>query len=121
MVEFASLLPVDPVDRRDELAVAAPPAILLACSSPIAVLSLIRGFGLSLTLVLVEDCTYNLLVRGMTCREVRKLSCHPRFAVPDLVDECFVGRAKDEGSDHVCIHDVEKLIALHGKAVDVLA
>jgi hypothetical protein len=36
------------------------------------------------------------------------------------MDECFVGRAKDECSDHIHIHDIRKLIALLGKAMDVL-
>jgi hypothetical protein len=40
--------------------------------------------------------------------------------VSELMDECFIGRAKDECSDHVRIHDIGKLIPLHGKAVDVL-
>jgi hypothetical protein len=37
------------------------------------------------------------------------------------MDECFVGRARDEHSDHVRIHNIGKLIALLGKAADVLA
>jgi hypothetical protein len=37
------------------------------------------------------------------------------------MDECFVGHARDECSDHVCIHDIRKLIALLGEVVDVLA
>jgi hypothetical protein len=57
----------------------------------------------------------------MTCCEVEQLPCRSLFAVPKLVDECFVGRARDEHSDHVHIHDVGKLIALHGKVADVLA
>jgi hypothetical protein len=36
------------------------------------------------------------------------------------MDKCFIGHAKDECSDHVHIHDVVKLIALLGKATDVL-
>jgi hypothetical protein len=36
------------------------------------------------------------------------------------VDECFIGHAKDECSDHVRIHNVVKLIALLGKAADIL-
>jgi hypothetical protein len=36
------------------------------------------------------------------------------------MDECFVGRAKDERSDHVRIYDIGKLVALLGKAADVL-
>jgi hypothetical protein len=36
------------------------------------------------------------------------------------MDECFVGHARDERSDHVRIHDVGKLIALLGKVADVL-
>jgi hypothetical protein len=57
----------------------------------------------------------------MTCCEVEQLPCRSLFAVPKLMDECFVGRARDERSDHVHIHDVGKLIALHGKVADVLA
>ena len=37
-----------------------------------------------------------------------------------LMDECFIGHAKDEQSNHVCIHDIGKLIALFGKVADVL-
>jgi hypothetical protein len=36
------------------------------------------------------------------------------------MDECFIGRAGEEHSDHIRIHDVWKLIALLGKAVDIL-
>jgi hypothetical protein len=32
----------------------------------------------------------------MACHEVRQLPRHPRFAAPELVDECFVGHARDE-------------------------
>ena len=52
VVELASLLPVDPINHHDELAVAAPLAILLSFSPSIVVLSLIHGFGLNLTLIL---------------------------------------------------------------------
>jgi hypothetical protein len=41
--------------------------------------------------------------------------------VSELVDECFIGHARDERSDHICIHDIGKLIALLGKAMDILA
>ena len=121
MAELASLLLIDPIDGCDELAVVVPPTILLAFYSPIAVLSLICGFGLHLALVLAEDCTDNLLAGGVTCHEVEQLPRRLRFAVPELMDECVVGRAEDERSNHICIHDVGKLIALLGKAVDVLA
>ena len=121
VVELASFLLVDPVDGRDELAIAAPPAILLAFYTLVAVPSLIHGFSLCLALVLAKDCTNGLLAEGMACCEVDQLPRRSWFVAPELMDECFVGRAKDEGSDHVCIHDVEKLIALHGKAVDVLS
>ena len=50
MVELASLLLVDPVDHHDKPATTMPPAVLLAFLSPIAVLSLVRGFGLGLAL-----------------------------------------------------------------------
>jgi hypothetical protein len=36
------------------------------------------------------------------------------------VDECFVSHARDEHSDHVRIRDIGELIALLGKATDVL-
>jgi hypothetical protein len=55
MAELAGFLLMDPVNGCDELAIAAPPTILLAFYLPIAVLSLIYGFGLCITLVLVED------------------------------------------------------------------
>jgi hypothetical protein len=97
-----------------------PPAVLLAFSSSIAVLSLIHRFGLGLTLILAKDCTDRLLVGGMACREVEQLPRRPRFAAFEIVDECFTGHARDERSDHVNIHDIGKLIALLGKAVDVL-
>jgi hypothetical protein len=37
------------------------------------------------------------------------------------MDECFVGHARDEHSNHICIHDIRKLTALLGEVVDVLA
>jgi hypothetical protein len=111
---------VDLIDGCDELAVAVPPTILFAFYSPIVVLSLICGFSLPLALVLIEDCTNGLLVGGMTHYKVEQLQRRSWFAAPELMDECFVGHARDERSDHVRIHDVEKLVALLGKAVDVL-
>jgi hypothetical protein len=36
------------------------------------------------------------------------------------MDECFISRTRDEHSNHVCIHDIRKLIALLEKATDVL-
>ena len=42
------------------------------------------------------------------------------FEASELVNECFVGRARDECSDHVRIHDIGKLIALLGKEANVL-
>ena len=121
MVELASFLLMDLVDGCHKLAVAMPPTVLLVLYSPIVDLSLICGFGLCLALVLVEDCTDGLLARGVTCCEVKQLPRHSWFAAPELMDECFVGRAGDECFDHVYIHDVWKLVALLGKAVDVLA
>ena len=46
VVELASFLPVDLVDRRDKLAVVAPLAILLALYPSIVVFSLVCGFWL---------------------------------------------------------------------------
>jgi hypothetical protein len=63
---------------------------------------------------------YGLIAGGMICCEVEQLPHHSRFAAPELVDECFVGHARDERSNHVCIHDVRKLIALLREAADVL-
>jgi hypothetical protein len=60
MVELSSFLLVDPVDDCDELAVTVPLTIL-AFYSPIVVLSLLCGFGLCLTFMLVENCTDSLL------------------------------------------------------------
>jgi hypothetical protein len=121
MADLASFLLVDLVDSCGELIVTTPPTVLLAFYLLIAVLSLICGFSLCLTLVLAEDCANGLLVGGMTCCEVEKLPRCSWFAAPELIDECFVGHARDECFDHVCIHDVRKLIALLGEAVDVLA
>ena len=120
MVEFASLLFVDPVDYCNELAVVVPLAILLSLLSSVVVLGLVHGFSLSLTLVLLEYCTDGLLTGGVTYREVEQLSHRSRFVAPELVDECFIGRARDERSDHACIHNVGKLVALLEKAADVL-
>jgi hypothetical protein len=120
MVELASFIPVDPINRHDELAVTAPPAVHLAFPSLIVVLSLIHGSGLGLALVLAKDCPNVLLAGGMACREVEQLPHHPRLAASELMDKCFIGHAKDEHSDHVRIHDVGKLIALLGKAADIL-
>ena len=44
----------------------------------------------------------------------------PWFAASKLMDECFIGRARDEHPDHIRVHDIKKLIALLGKAVNVL-
>ena len=112
MVGLAGLLPLDPINRRDELAVAASPAFLLAFLSLIAALSLVRGFGLSLALVFAKDCPDGLLAGGVACREVEQLPRRSQFAASKLVDECFVGHARYERSDHVRIYDVGKLIAL---------
>jgi hypothetical protein len=71
VVELASLLLMDHVDRRDELAVVAPLAVLLALCLSIVVFSLFRGFGLSLALVLVEDCTDGLLAGGCNVPPLR--------------------------------------------------
>ena len=120
MVDLASLQLVDPIDRRDELTVVASPTILFALYLLIAVFSLICGFSLGLALVFVEDCIDGLLVGGVACREVEQLPHRPRFAAPELVNECFVGRARDECSNHVCVYDVRNPIALLGEAADVL-
>jgi hypothetical protein len=120
MVELASLLLVDPIDCRDELTVAAPLAVLLALYPSTAVFSLIHGFSLSLTLVFAEDCMDDLLTEGVACREVEQLPRHLLFAASELMDECFIGRTRDEHSNHVYIHDIRKLIALLEKATDVL-
>jgi len=50
-----------------------------------------------------------------------KLQHRSLLATSELVDECFIGHARDECPDHVRVHDIGKLIALLGKAVDVLA
>jgi hypothetical protein len=81
VVDLASLLLVGSVDRHDELAIAAPLAVLLAFPPPIAVLSLVYGFGLSLALVLIEDCSDGLLVGGMAFNEVEPFLDCPRFAL----------------------------------------
>ena len=93
MVELASILLVDPIGGRDKLAIAAPPAILLALYSSIAVPSLVSGFGLSLDLMFVEDCMDGLLTRGVACYEVEQLPRHSWFAASKLMNECFVGHA----------------------------
>jgi hypothetical protein len=121
VVELASLLLMDPVDHCDELTIMMPPTVLLALYSSTVVFSLVCGSSLSLTLVFAEDCTDGLLARGVACREVEQLPHRSRFATSKLMDECFVGRARDEHSDHVRIHNIGKLIALLGKAADVLA
>ena len=36
------------------------------------------------------------------------------------MDECFAGRAADEGNDHVGVGDVGELVALLGETLDVL-
>ena len=120
MVELTSLLLVDPVDYHDELAIAVPPAVLLAHYPSITVFSLIHGFGLSLALVFAEDCMDGLLIGGVACHKVEQLPCRSWFVTSELMNECFVGRAEDECSDHVHIHDIRKLIVLLGKVVNVL-
>jgi hypothetical protein len=67
VVELVSLLLMDPVDHRDELAITTPPAALLAFYLSITVFSLVHGFGLSLVLVLAEDCTDSLRIEGVAC------------------------------------------------------
>jgi hypothetical protein len=71
VVELASLLLVDPVDYHNELAVAAPPAVLLALYPSTTIFSLIREFSMSFELVFAEDCTDDLLTRGVACHEVK--------------------------------------------------
>jgi hypothetical protein len=121
IVELASLLFVDPIDYRNELAVVAPLAVLLALHSSVAVLGLVRGFSLSLTLVLPEYYVDGLLAEGMACCEVKQLPHCSWFTAPELVNESFVDHARDECSYHIRIHDIGKLVALLGKAMDVLA
>ena len=77
MVELASLLFVDPIDYRNELAIVVPLAVLLALHSSVVVLGLVHEFSLSLTLVLLEYCTDSLLAGGMACCEVEQLPCSP--------------------------------------------
>ena len=107
MVKLASLLFVDPIDCYNELAIVAPLVVLLALHSLVAALGLVCGFSLSLTLVLQEYCADSLL---------RSLW----FAMSELMDECLIGCARDERSNHVRVHDIRELIALLGEAVDVL-
>jgi hypothetical protein len=111
---------MDPVDRRDELIVTVPPTVLLAFSPLIAVLRLVLGFGLSLTLVFAKDCTNGLLVGGVACHEVEQLLHHSCFAASELMNKCFICHARDERFDHVYIHDIGKLVVLLRKATDVL-
>ena len=92
-----------------------------AFPSPIAVPGIVRGLGLRLVLVLAEDCLDGLLTGGIACSKVEQLPRRLQFAASELVDECFIGHAEDERSDHVRIHDVGKLVALPKKVVDVLA
>jgi hypothetical protein len=112
---------MDPIDGRDELTITTPLAVPLAYYPSATVFSLVRGFSLSLTLVFAKDCTDVLLTRGVACRKVEQLPCCPWFAASELMNECFIGHAGDECYEHVRIHDIEKLIALLGKAADVLA
>ena len=111
---------MDPIDRCDEFTLMAPPTVLLAFPSLTVVLSLVHGFSLILTLVFAEDCSNGLLAGGIACRGVDQLPRCSWLATSELVDECFIGHAGDECPDHVCFHDIGKLIALHGKAADVL-
>jgi hypothetical protein len=98
-----------------------PLAVLLAFPSPIAVVSLVHGFSLGLTLVFAKDCPNNLLVGGMACREVEQLPRRLWFATSELLDKCYIGHARDEHPNHIRIDDIGKLIILLGKVVDVLA
>ena len=50
-----------------------------------------------------------------------KLQHRSLLATSELVDECFIGHAKDECFNHVRIHGIRKLIALLGKSGGVLA
>ena len=121
MVELASFLLADPIGGRDKLTVAAPPTVLFAVYSSIVVPSLIHGFVLSLALMFVEDCADGLLIGGVACCEVEQLPRRSWFAASELMNECFIGRARDKCSDYIRIHDIGKLIALLGKAADVHA
>ena len=78
------------------------------------VLGLVRRLGLSLALVLAKDCSDSLLTGGMACSEIEQLPRCPRFVVPELMDESFIGRARDKFSNHIHVYDVGKLIALLG-------
>ena len=111
---------MDPIDRCDEFTLMAPPTILLAFPSLTVVLSLVHGFSLRHTLVFAKECLDGHLTGGVACHEVEQLPHCPWFAASKLMDECFIGHARDECSDLVQIHDVRKLITLLGKAADVL-
>ena len=71
MVQLASLLLVDPIDRCDKLTVAMPPTFLLAFSPLSVVPSLVHGLGPSLALVFAKDCLDGLHAKGMACSEVK--------------------------------------------------
>jgi hypothetical protein len=43
------------------------------------------------------------------------------FAASELLDECFIGHARDEHPNHIHSDDIGKLIILLRKVVDVLA
>jgi len=120
VVELARFLPMDRVDCHDKLTVVMSPAILLAFPLSIVVLSLVCGLGLSLTHVFAKDCLDDLLTEGMACREVKQLPHCLWFVASKLMDECFIGHDKDERPDHIYVHDIRKLIAILGKAADVL-
>ena len=121
MVELASFMFVDPIDRRDELTMMASLAILHALHPSIIVFSHVYGFSLGVALVFIEDCTDGLLAEGVACCEVEQLPRGPWFVASELVDECLIGCARDECSDHVHVHDIGELIALLGEVADVLA
>ena len=97
---------MDPIGCHDELVVMVPLAVLLALHSSVVVLGLVHEFSLSLTLVLLEYCGDGLLTRGVACCEVEQLPCSPQFAMSKLMDECLMGCARVECSDHVCVHDI---------------
>ena len=112
---------MDYVDHRDKLALAMPLVIFPALPPPSAVPGLIHGLSLGLSLVFAEDCLDGLLAGGMACCEVEQLSHCSWFVASKLVDKGLIDHARDECSDDVCIYDVDKLIALLGKAANVLA
>jgi hypothetical protein len=63
----------------------------------------------------------HLLTSGILGGDIQELLHHARGLAAMRVDECFIGRAADEGIDDDGVSDAGELVALLGETLDVLS